>query len=126
MVLGRAHDLFRTPLMLSLLLAAAFSLTPVGDDDLIWIEGEAAKTKEVGPPHGWYNSIKKDLLSGGDWVSNFGDKDGLVTYDVPVKKAGTYTLSVRANSIAAALAWKLGDAEWKEIDTGKAFDQVNL
>ena len=77
--------------MLTLLLAALFAL-PAGDDDLIWIEGEAAKTKEVGPPHSWYNSIKKDLLSGGDWVSNYSDKDGLVTYDLPVKKAGTYKL----------------------------------
>lgn len=110
--------------MLSLLLAAALAMG--GDDDLIWIEGEAAKTKDVGPAHGWYNSIKKELLSGGDWVSNYSDKDGLVTYDVPVKKAGSYTLWVRANPIGAALAWKLGDGEWKEIDTGKSFDQVNL
>jgi hypothetical protein len=92
--------------MLSLLIAATFCLSP-GDNDLIWVEGEAAKTREVGPKHGWYNSIKTELLSGGDWVSNFGDKDGIVTYDVPVKAAGTYTLWVRANPIAAALAWKL-------------------
>lgn len=108
-------------MMITLLLALA-----LGNDDLLWIEGEAPKTKEVGPPHGWYNSIKKDLLSGGDWISNFSGKDGLVTYDVAVKKAGSYTLWVRANPIGAALAWKLGDGEWKEIETGKAVDQVNL
>jgi hypothetical protein len=115
--------------MLSLLLAAAFRISaelPPGDDDLIWIEGEAAKTKDVSPPHGWYNSIKKDLLSGKEWLSNFGDKDGLATYDVPVRKAGTYTLWVRANPIAAALSWKLGEGEWKEIDTRNPVDQVNL
>jgi hypothetical protein len=112
-------------MMLSLLIAALFALPP-GDDDLIWVEGEAAKTKEISPPHSWYNSIKKDLLSGGDWVSNFGDKDGVVTYDVPVKKAGSYTLWVRANNIAAALAWKIGDGEWKDIDMRTAVDPVNL
>ena len=50
--------------MLSLFLAAALALpaaTPPGDDDLIWVEGEAAKTKDVSPPHGWYNSVKKLL-----------------------------------------------------------------
>ena len=112
--------------MLSLLLAATLALSPAGDDDLIWVEGEAAKTKDVGPLHGWYNSIKKDLLSGGDWVSNFSGKDGLVTYDVEVKKSATYTLWVRANPIGAALAWKVADGEWKEIDTQRVVDQVNL
>jgi hypothetical protein len=111
--------------MLALLTAAFFALPP-GDGDLIWIEGEATKTREVGPPHSWYNSIKKELLSGGDWVSNYGDKDGIVTYDVPVRTAGTYTLWVRANPVAAALAWKLGDGDWKEIDPRGAVDQVNL
>jgi hypothetical protein len=113
--------------MHTLLLASLLAMTAgPGDDDLIWIEGEAAKTKEVSPVHGWYNSIKKDLLSGGDWLSNFGDKDGFATYDLPVKKAGTYTLWVRANPIGSALAWRLGDGEWKEIETGKSVDQVNL
>src|SRR5882672_1972541 len=113
--------------MISILLAAFASLSsPSGDDDLIWIEGEAAKTKDVCPPHGWYNNIKKDLLSGGDWLHNFGDKDGTATYDVPVKKEGTYTLWVRANPIGSALAWKLDEGEWKEIQTGQNFDQVNL
>jgi hypothetical protein len=107
-------------------LLLALALAPVAQDDLIWIEGEAPKTKEVGPPHGWYNSIKKDLLSGRDWVSNFGDKDGLVTYDLPVKKAGTYFLWVRANPIGAALAWRVGEGEWKEVDMRTAVDQINL
>lgn len=112
--------------MLSLLFAAAALLGTPGDDDLIWIEGEAPKTKDVAPPHSWYNSVKKDLLSGGDWISNFSNKDGLATYDVPVKKAGTYTLWVRANPIGAALAWRLGETDWKEIETGKNVDQVNV
>ncbi|HLY08794.1 MAG TPA: hypothetical protein VKW04_05725 [Planctomycetota bacterium] len=113
--------------MHTMLMAALLALAaPPGDDDLIWVEGEAAKTKDVSPVHGWYNNIKKDLLSGGDWLSNFGGKDGLATYDVPVKKAGVYTLWVRANPIGAALAWRLGDGEWKEIDTGKNVDSVNL
>ena len=112
--------------MTALLIAAIFSLSP-GDDDLIWIEGEAARTREVSPKHSWYNSIKTELLSGGDWISNYGDKDGIVVYDVPVKSGGTYTLWVRANPVAgAALAWKLGDADWKEIDPRGAVDHVNL
>ena len=99
--------------MLSLLLAATLGFAAPGDDDLIWIEGEAAKTKDVSPPHGWYTSVKKDMLSGGEFLSNYGAKDGLATYDVPVKKAGTYTLWVRANPIGAALSWRLGEGDWK-------------
>ena len=89
--------------MLALLIATLAALSPAGalagagDDDLIWVEGEAARTKEISPPHSWYTSIKKELLSGGDWISNFGDKDGIAVYDLNVKKAGTYTLWVRAN-----------------------------
>ena len=113
--------------MLTLLLAALLaSPVPIGDDDLIWVEGEAAKTREVSPRHSWYNSIKKDLLSGGDWLSNYGDKDGLATYDIAVAKAGTYTLWVRANPIGSALSWKLGEGAWKEIQTGNFVDNVNL
>ncbi|HVR83863.1 MAG TPA: hypothetical protein VMU54_06085, partial [Planctomycetota bacterium] len=113
--------------MHSLLLAALCTLaTPPADDDLIWVEGEAATTKDVSPPNAWYNSIKTELLSGGAWLSNFGNKDGTATYEVPVKKAGTYTMWVRANPIAAALSWRLGEGDWKEIETGKSVDQVNL
>ena len=89
-------------------LLLALALGQSGKDDVLWVEGEAAKTRQVAPPHSWYNSIKKDLLSGGDWVSNFSDKDGLVGYEVQVPKAGTYALWVRANPIGAALAWKIG------------------
>lgn len=115
--------------MLHLLLAMTAALlgsVPPGDDDLIWIEGESAKTREVGPPHNWYNSVKKELLSGGDWLTNFSDKDGLAAYDVPVRKAGAFTLWVRANPIAAALAWRLGEGPWKEIDMTKRVDEINL
>jgi hypothetical protein len=78
--------------MLSLLLAATLALSAAGDDDLLWVEGEAAKTKDVGPLHGWYNSIKKDLLSGGDWVSNYSGKDGLVTYEVESRRPPSHPL----------------------------------
>ena len=42
--------------MLSFVIAALLAL-PSGDDDLIWVEGEAAKTREVSPPHSWYNAV---------------------------------------------------------------------
>ena len=69
--------------MHSLLIASLLALAAPPDDDLIWIEGEAAKTKEVSPPHNWYNSVKKELLSGGDWISNYGDKDGFANKSMP-------------------------------------------
>jgi hypothetical protein len=97
-----------------------------GDDDVIWVEAESARSIEVGPPNGWYNDIKTGLLSGGKWVSNFSDQDGLLTYDIPVAKPADYTLWVRANPVGAALAYRLEDGPWKEIDMGKGVDQVNM
>jgi hypothetical protein len=95
-------------------------------DGYIWVEGESAKTKEC-TPHGWYDSIKKGLLSGGDRASNYGPKDGLFEYDVVIPADGEYTFWIRANPIGAKLSYRLGgQAEWTAIDFRNATDTVNL
>ena len=56
--------------------------------------------------HGWYSdAVKKDQLSGGDWVSNFGNADGVAGYDLTIAKDGEYTLWVRANDGTAWGNW---------------------
>ena len=111
------------PLVLALTLCN--SVAPAADD-LIWIEGESAKTRTVSP-HSWYESIKKNKLSGGAWVYNFGKADGLVDYEFQAPAPGDYTFWVRANPIGSKLSYKLNGGDWTLIVTNKdAHDSVNL
>ena len=39
----------------------------------------------------WYDQVKKDQLSGGDWISNWSDdKDGVADYTIQVPATATY------------------------------------
>src|SRR4051812_37521745 len=97
------------PLALCILLA---SVASAADGDYLWVEGESAATKQLAA-NSWYASVKKGQLSGGAWVSNWGKAEGRCDYKVDAPEDGEYTLWVRANSIGAALSYKIGDANWK-------------
>ncbi len=109
------------------LLALAMPTLSAADDGMVWCEGEAA-TSSTMAPHNWYSGmVHKDQLSGGEWISNFStNADGLATYELTIPQDGDYTFWVRANPIAAALAYRIGAGEWIEIETGKNTDVVNL
>ncbi|MBA3847708.1 MAG: hypothetical protein H0X45_13835, partial [Planctomycetes bacterium] len=94
----------------------------------IWVEGEAAASAQVTRHPWWYDQVKKDQLSGGDYISNWNEtQDGTVGYDVAVPEAGTYGFWVRANNTTTKLSWRIGDgSEWKAVDFGNAGDQVNI
>ena len=117
----------RRLLTVSLIALAAQLPLHAADDDLVWVEGEEATTSEV-TPHPWYSeAITRDALSGGAWLSQFTDKgDGMASYDITVPKDGEWTLWARINPIQAKLAYKVGTGEWKEADTSKVVDQVNI
>ncbi len=117
----------RASILVRALVIGVAALSPLtAADDFVWVEGEAATMKTV-QPHGWYSdAVKKDQLSGSAWISNFGNQDGLATYDLTVPTDGDYTLWVRANVIGAALAYQLDGGEWTSIDTGKGVDVVNI
>src|SRR6187397_2121083 len=83
----------------------------------IWIEGEAPTTSTV-QKHGWYNGVKKEVLSGNDWLSHYGDKPGEATYQVEVPDAGSYTLWARVNPVASEPKWKVDGAEWQAVTLG--------
>ena len=54
------------------------ALAAVTNADSIWVEGENATVKQI-TPHPWYNSVKKEVLSGGAWAGHFNrDKPGLL------------------------------------------------
>ncbi|SVC86796.1 uncharacterized protein METZ01_LOCUS339650, partial [marine metagenome] len=82
----------------------------------IWVEGEDARVKR-NSPHPWYDSVKKNVLSGGNWISNFNQKnEGFVSYQFEVPTDGSYTFWVRANHVQAALSFRLNSGPWTPVD----------
>jgi hypothetical protein len=108
-----------------LLLLGAPSAAAPGDDDTVWVEGESATVKHV-QPNPWYSgAVRKEQMSGGDWLSHFSNgSDGSAQYDLTIPKDGDYVLWVRSNPMGG-LAFQLNGGSWTEIPT-KALDVVNL
>ncbi len=91
---------------------------PADPKDAIWIEGETATRSDVTRHPWWYDHVKKEALSGGDWISNFSEqKEGSAEYDFQAITPDTYAFWVRANPIAGAeLSWQLDKGPWTAID----------
>jgi len=111
-------------------LAAMFSWLPVfpaAGQDFVWIEGEQAVKKSV-TQHSWYNSVKKIELSGGEWLSNYGDSPGTAEYEVPIPAEGDYTFWLRANTVAGpAISYEVDGGGWQQIDlAANVYDNVNI
>jgi hypothetical protein len=104
-------------------LTLAGAAAPAAEDtsattaDAVWIEGEHADRKDV-TRHNWYDDVKKDTLSGNDWLSHFNpDKVGTAEFDFDVVTADRYTFWIRANPIQARLSYRLDRrGEWQRID----------
>ena len=97
------------------------------ENDVVWIEGEAAAETNL-IPHNWYSgAVDHEQLSGGGMISTFdGPTAPLARYSVTVLTSGEYTLWLRANPIQTKISWKIGDTAWREVDTTRAIDQVNI
>ncbi len=88
--------------------------------ETIWIEGEKPAKSTMNRHPWWYDQVKKDQLSGDDWISNFdGKKPGEAEYSVTAKEAGKFEFWVRANPTATKLSYRLNDADWKPIEFEK-------
>jgi len=95
-----------------------------GADQLIWVEGESATTRHV-QLNSWYDgAVKKEMISGGAWITNFGTADGTCEYKVTVPQDGTYQFWVRCNPIQAALSYQIDGGPSTEIDMSHPEDQV--
>ncbi len=95
--------------------------------ETIWVEAEKP-AKSTMNRHPWYDQIKKEQLSGGDWISNFADKKpGEAEYPVTAKQGGKFEFWVRANPTATKLSFRLNDADWQAIEFEKnARDAANI
>ncbi len=101
--------LLRLPLLCALQVHAAS----------IWQEGEKPAKSTMHRHPWWFDQVKKDLLSEGDWISNFAKEPGTAEYAIDVPQTGEYTLWVRACPTNARLAYALAGGDWTEIDLQK-------
>ena len=57
------------------------TFSTIAPAESIWIEGEDATVKQI-TAHPWYDSVKREVLSGGAWAGHFNaDKQGFLAYD---------------------------------------------
>jgi len=105
-----------------------FGLTVAAQAEWHWIEGEKPVRSTMNRHPWWYDQVKKDQLSGGDWISNFDkEKAGEAVYAVAVKTGGSYDFWVRANPTLSRLSYRVDSADWVAIDLQKgARDQLNI
>lgn len=82
----------------------------------IWTEGEAASPSSAQRHPFWYDKVKKDLLSGGDWLSNFGPKEGVGEYKMTVPEDGSYAFWIRANPTQSKLDYSINGGDWIAVD----------
>ena len=116
-----SRSLLGIPLSIALLSAAVPAQT-------VWVEGEKPARATMTRHPWWYDKVKNNLLSGGDWISNWSDDtDGVAQYAFQVPAAGRYALWVRANPVGTRLAYMLDSGKWTSIDMAEgALDTVNV
>ncbi|HYF51228.1 MAG TPA: hypothetical protein VEJ63_17570 [Planctomycetota bacterium] len=102
-------------------------MLPLAAAETIWIEGETAKTHTVTRHPWWYDKVKKDELSGGDYISHWNDKkEGEVLYEFEAPAQADYFFWVRANCTGTKLSYQLDGGEWKEIVTSANQNSINI
>ena len=75
----------------------AFGGPSAGGDETIWVEGEDA-AKSTFQKHGWYDGVKKDVLSGQNWLSHYGPQPGEASWPIDARDGGEYAFWVRCNT----------------------------
>ena len=104
----------KTPLQYLLLVLLIVSLEAKAAES-VWVEGESATSKSVSH-NGWYESVKKDELSGGGWIAHWGDAPGSATYKIEIPSAAVYTLWLRANPVGTKLNVRFDGGGWYNVN----------
>ena len=110
--------------------AAMFALILIGSvgeacGASVWREGENPdRTNAQGHP--WYDRVKRDKLSNGDWLSHFSDQPGRAMYRLNVPKTGRYTIWIRANPVKAQLQWQVNGGQWRVAPLSEAAHRRNI
>ncbi|MBT3201708.1 MAG: hypothetical protein HN350_17540 [Phycisphaerales bacterium] len=101
---------------------------PAAESAVIWIEGEKPTSHKMNRHPWWYDKVKREHLSAGDWISNFAKgKEGVASYKFTAPTSGKYDFWVRANPIATKLSYRF-DAKgpWRLIDMSQAIQKANI
>ncbi len=101
---------------------------PVARSATVWVEGEKPVSHTMNRHPWWYDKVKRQHLSAGDWISNFSkEKEGAAEYRFNVPARGKYAFWVRANPIGTKLSYRFDPkGAWKLIDMSKAVQSVNI
>ncbi|HWB60825.1 MAG TPA: hypothetical protein VG733_15115 [Chthoniobacteraceae bacterium] len=98
------------------------------DTSVIWVEGENPTVNKMNRHPWWYDQVKRDQLSGGDFISNWSkDKPGEAEYQFTAAKAGEYEFWVRANPVQSKLSYILNGGAETPIDLNREKrDEINI
>lgn len=103
-----------------------FGVCASGAQSYIWVEGEAPAESDAVRHPWWYDQVKKELFSGGDFLSHFSsDRAGRASYRFNVPESGVRSLWIRLNPVQAAMSFRLKDSDWQEIDVDKNTQSEN-
>ncbi|HMJ90605.1 MAG TPA: hypothetical protein VK530_12370, partial [Candidatus Acidoferrum sp.] len=110
-----------------ILLCAFFAFTSVSWGATIWIEGEQPASNRTTRHPWWYDKVKTEELSGGDFISNWDkDKAGELEYRVDAAAAGNYEFWVRANPIQAAMTYSINGSTSVPIAVNRNEQSINI
>jgi hypothetical protein len=109
-------------------LACVFTTLELNAVDWVWIEGENAVSSSMNRHPWWYDQVKKEQFSGGDFISNFSkEKAGEAEYRFKVEKAGDCEFWLRVNPTLSRLFYSLNGASEQEVDmTHEKRGEVNV
>ncbi|MCX6904057.1 MAG: hypothetical protein NTW03_11400 [Verrucomicrobia bacterium] len=94
----------------------------------VWVEGENPTVNKMNRHPWWYDQVKRDQFSGGDFISNFSqEKEGVAEYRFTAAQAGEHEFWVRANPLMAKLYYALNGGPETLIDlTREKRDEFNV
>jgi hypothetical protein len=112
-----------------LLACGALALAPArpARAQWVWVEGEKPVRSTMHRHPYWFDQVKRDQFSGGDFISNFDKQPGEASYRFRVPAAGDYEFWVRAEPVLAKLSYALdgGKSTPINLDQGQR-DSVNV
>jgi len=75
----------------------------------VWVEGESGNGENISP-NSWYQSVRKDDLSGGAWLATYGGQSpATATYRISIPEEARYHLWVRANPVSATMSVQINN-----------------
>lgn len=93
----------------------------------IWQEGELPTAHKMNRHPWWYDQVKKEHLSGGDWISNFSEeKEGTAEYRIRVQEGGDYVLWLRINPVRSQVSLSVDGSPWRELDLSNPTEVINI